>query len=51
MPQLTERNQSMQFIIYIYRRIGFPLSHLQCMKVQCFFLYYLMNKLITTGQH
>jgi len=21
------------------------------MKVQCFFLYYLMNKLITPGQH
>jgi len=37
MPQLTERNQLMYFIIYIYRRFGFPLSHPQCMwKCTCF---------------
>jgi len=33
MPQLTERNQLMKFIIYIYIRFDFPLSHPQCMKV------------------
>jgi len=33
MPQLTERNQLMQFIMYIYIRFGFPLSHPQYMNV------------------
>jgi len=37
MLQLTERNQLMYFIIYIYRRFGFPLSYPQCMKVHSTF--------------
>jgi len=33
MPQLTECNQLMYFIMYIYRRFDFPLSHPQYMEV------------------
>jgi len=34
MPQVTERNQLMQFTISILNiRFGFPLSHPQCIRV------------------
>jgi len=36
MPQLTEPNQLMSFIIYIYRRFDFRLSHLNIERWQEF---------------